>query len=170
MDRKLYKGDCRASGMKEKGCRGETEKAPAYRSRGEIQIARLLDREGIGYRYEHPLAVVDRGRTRIWYPDFHLPEYGMIIEYFGMNGDPEYRKRAEHKMQVYREIGIEGVFLTEESLRGDWPGKILGQIEGVLQRRLDRFYRGRRNQRAPRTSAAGGGARGAAGISRVRQG
>ncbi len=78
---------------------------PLYRSKAEIQIARLLDREGIAFRYEHPLAVVDRDKTKIWYPDFSLSDYGMIIEYFGMNGDPEYRKRAEHKMQVYRQNG-----------------------------------------------------------------
>jgi hypothetical protein len=57
-----------------------------------------------------------------------------------MNDDPGYRKRTEHKMQVYRENGIEGVFLTEESFKGDWPARILGQIEGILQGRLDRFY------------------------------
>ena len=64
----------------------------------------------------------------------------MIIEYFGMNDDPGYRRRAEHKMQVYRENGIEGVFLTEESFRGDWPARIIGQVEGILEGRLDRFY------------------------------
>jgi hypothetical protein len=113
---------------------------PAYKSKAEIQIARLLDRERIAFWYEHPLAVVDRSKTRIFYPDFSLSDYGMIIEYFGMNDDPGYRKRAEHKMQVYRENGIEGVFLTEESFRGDWPARIIGQIEGILQGRLDRFY------------------------------
>ena len=113
---------------------------PAYKSKAEIQIARLLDRERIAFRYEHPLAVIDRSKTRIWYPDFSLSDYGMIIEYFGMNGDSDYRKRAEHKMRVYRENGIEGVFLTEESFRGDWPARIIGQIEGILQGRLDRFY------------------------------
>ena len=128
-----------------RGYRNEADERPAYRSKAEVQIARLLDREGIAFRYEHPLAVIDRQRTRIWYPDFYLPEYGMIIEYFGMNDDPGYRKRTEHKMQVYRETGIEGVFLTEESLRGDWPSRVVGQIEGILQGRLDRFYRSREN-------------------------
>jgi hypothetical protein len=113
----------------------------AYRSRGEEQIARLLDRHGIAYQYEHPVAVIDHGKTKIWYPDFYLPEYGMIIEYFGMNGDFGYRKRAEHKVEVYRETGIEGVFLTEESFKGDWPARITGLIEGILQERMDRFYR-----------------------------
>jgi hypothetical protein len=129
--------------MKERGYQKEVDETPAYRSKAEAQIARLLDREGIAPRYEHPLAVVDREKTRIWYPDFYLPEYGMIVEYFGMNGDPGYSKRAKHKTEVYRKTGIEGVFLTEESFRGDWPGRILGQIEGILQGRLNRFYRTR---------------------------
>ena len=130
--------------MKDGGYQKEEDETPAYRSKAEVQIARLLDREGIAFRYEHPLAVSDRERIRIWYPDFTLPEYGMIIEYFGMNDDPGYRRRAEHKMQVYRETGIEGVFLTEESLRGDWPAKVVGQIEGILRERMDRFYKSRR--------------------------
>jgi len=114
---------------------------PPYKSKAEIQIARLLDRERIAFRYEHPLAVVDRGHTKVWYPDFSLCDYGMIIEYFGMNDDSGYRKRAEHKMRVYRENGIEGVFLNEESFRGDWPARIVGQIEDILQGRLNLFYR-----------------------------
>jgi hypothetical protein len=83
-----------------------------YRSRAEVRIAGLLDREGIAYRYEHPLAVVDQNKTRIWYPDFCLPEYGMILEYFGINGDAEYDRRTEHKMRVYETTGVEGVFLN----------------------------------------------------------
>jgi len=122
---------------------------PAYKSKAEIQIARLLDRERIAFQYEHPLAVIDRGHTKVWYPDFSLCDYGMILEYFGMNGDPAYRKRTEHKMQVYRENGIEGVFLTEESFRGDWPNRVLGQIEGILQGRLERFYGSGRRSVAP---------------------
>ena len=114
-------------------------KTAHYRSKGEIQIARLLDRQGIPYRYEHPLAVVDNGKTKILYPDFHLPEYGMIIEYFGLNGDPGYRARAKHKVQVYRSMGIEGLFLSEDSFRGDWPTRIMGQIEDILVGRLSHF-------------------------------
>ena len=51
-----------------------------FKSRGEVQIARFLDRNSILYNYEQPLAVVDQGKTRVWYPDFQLPEYSMIIE------------------------------------------------------------------------------------------
>jgi hypothetical protein len=39
-----------------------------FRSWGETQIARCLNRYGIRYLYEHPLAVVDEGKTKIWHP------------------------------------------------------------------------------------------------------
>jgi len=35
----------------------------------------------------------------------------------------------------------EGLFLTRDSLKGDWPAKIMGQIEDIVQRRLDEFRR-----------------------------
>jgi len=123
---------------------GKKSISPAYKSWGEEQIARLLDLNRINYRYEHPVAVIDRGQTRIWYPDFWLPQYGMIIEYFGMVGDAGYDRRAGHKIEVYHQTGIDGLFLTRDSLMGDWPARILGGIEGILQARLDRFYRFRK--------------------------
>ena len=90
----------------------EKMRGNCFKSRGEEQIARLFDRNNIAYCYEHPTAVVDRGKTRIWYPDFYLPEYGMIIEYFGVNGNEAYDKQARHKMEVYSVNGLEGLFLT----------------------------------------------------------
>lgn len=117
-----------------------THRTCEYRSRAEVQIAGLLDREGIAYRYEHPLAVIDQGKVRIWYPDFYLPQYGMIIEYFGVNRDADYDRRTEHKMRVYRNAGIEGVFLNEDTLKKHGSPGVIRQIERVLQQRLDRFY------------------------------
>jgi len=93
------------------------------------------------YQYEYPLAVLDRGKVRTWYPDFRLPEQGLIIEYFGMNGNPDYDRQKQHKLDVYRQAGIDGLFLTRDSLRGDWPTKLIGQIEGTLKGRLNRFYK-----------------------------
>ena len=111
-----------------------------FKSKGEEQIARLLDRSNIAYRYEHPTAVVDRGKTRIWYPDFYLPEYGMIVEYFGVNGNKVYDDQARHKMDVYSANGLEGLFLTEAAFKGDWPTQIIGQIEETLKNRVERFF------------------------------
>jgi hypothetical protein len=113
--------------------------SPAYKSWGEKQIARLLDRQGITYRYEYPTAVMDRGKARVYYPDFTLPEYGIIIEYFGINGDSGYTERAKHKIDVYRQAGIDGLFLTRDSLRGDWPTKVMSGVEDILKARLKKF-------------------------------
>ena len=111
-----------------------------YRSRGEDRIAEFLKSKGIRYFYEHPLAVIDDGKTKLWHPDFTLPDYGLIVEYFGINGDKSYDQQARHKMDVYKSAGIEGIFLTEKSFKSCWPEKVLGQIESVLKNRLDRFY------------------------------
>ena len=115
------------------------KRAPELKSWGERQIALLLERSGIDYFYEHPLAVVDEGKVRIWYPDFQLPHYGMLIEYFGMIDDPAYATGVERKKAVYEANGLTALLLTPEAFRGDWPSKILDRIEGVLVGRVRRL-------------------------------
>jgi len=64
---------------------------PPYKSRGEAQVGRLLDRYGIPFFYEQPTLVLDRGRHRLWRPDFTLPDYnGLVVEYAGMPDVPDY--------------------------------------------------------------------------------
>jgi hypothetical protein len=118
----------------------EVNERLGYKSKGEEQLARLFDREGLSYNYEHALAVVDHGKTKIWYPDFWLKDFGIVVEYFGVNGKKNYDEQAKHKMEVYRKNGIEGLFLKGDCFKGDWPMRILGQIEDVLKGRLQRFY------------------------------
>ena len=112
---------------------------PVYRSWGEEQIARFLERNGFNFQYEYPLAVVDRGLVRLQYPDFQLPDLGMIIEYFGVNGNARYDDQVRHKMAIYQQSGIQGLYLNRDSLRGDWPTRILGEMEDILQSRVERF-------------------------------
>lgn len=126
--------------MSRAGSNGRGKIGPAYKSWGEEQIARLLDKNQIAYQYEYPLAVIDRGKTRLNYPDFRLKDFGIIIEYFGVNGDSGYDERAKHKIEVYKQAGIDGLYLTRDSLRGDWPKKILGGIGDILKGRLEKFY------------------------------
>jgi hypothetical protein len=112
------------------------ENYSTFKSRGERKIASYLDGQGTAYQYEYPLAIIDRGQTRIWYPDFRLPEYGMIIEYFGMNGNSSYNDQMAHKMKVYRDAGVAGIYLMESSLRGPWQELITERIEQVQEGRL----------------------------------
>jgi len=110
-----------------------------FRSAGETQIARCLDRHSIAYRYEHPLAVLDRGKVRIWYPDFQLPGYGVLIEYGGVNGDVDYAAALRRKQSVYEANGLTALVWTPEHFQGDWPARLLDGIEGALVDRLYRF-------------------------------
>jgi hypothetical protein len=92
----------------------------------------MLTRYRIPFLYEHPVAVIDRGMTRVWYPDYQLCGYGMLIEYCGRPEDPAYAAGMAKKEAVYRANGLTALMLTPEDLRGDWPDRILGRIEGVL--------------------------------------
>ena len=46
---------------------------PPYKSRGEAQVGRLLDRYGIPFFYEQPLIVYDRGKTGLGILTLHFP-------------------------------------------------------------------------------------------------
>jgi hypothetical protein len=103
---------------------------PTYRSRGEAQVGRLLDRYGIPFFYEHPLLVLDRGRYRTWHPDFALPDYGgLIVEYAGMPDRPEYMAGIRHKQKVYAANGVPAVFVYPDDLRArEWPEEVIARI------------------------------------------
>ena len=112
---------------------------PAYRSRGEKTIADFLGEVGIPFEYEAPLLVRDRGRPKLWYPDSSLPDYGQVIEYFGVVGDPAYDRLKRKKATVYRRNNIPAVFLEPRDLEGDWQKKLLDEVGSNLAARLDAF-------------------------------
>ena len=103
---------------------------PPYRSRGETQVGRLLDRYGIPFFYEQPLVVYDRGRYRLWLPDFTLPEQdGLVVEYAGMPDRPDYAAGVLHKQRAYEANEVPAMFVYPDELRGgDWPERLLRRI------------------------------------------
>lgn len=63
-----------------------TIKNERVKSYGELDIANYLFRNGIDYQYEAPFFVDTRSSEYgEYHPDFYLPEYGIYIEYFGIN-------------------------------------------------------------------------------------
>jgi hypothetical protein len=106
---------------------------------GEKQIARMLDRYKVRFLYEYPVAVVDRGKVRVWYPDFWLPDYGVAIEYAGVTGSEDYSSGVAHKKEVFENAGISCVYVDPEGLNGGWPKRVLAQVRGILADRLIEF-------------------------------
>jgi len=103
---------------------------PPYRSRGEAQVGRLLDRYGVPFLYEHPTGVYDRGRHRIWHPDFTLPTMDqLIVEYAGMPDRTEYMRGIRHKARVFSDNDRRALFVYPQDLRGpSWPDRLIQRI------------------------------------------
>lgn len=78
-----------------------TMKKEAVKSYGELDIANFLNQNRIAYEYEKPYEKDTRTEEYMQYkPDFYLPEYGIYIEYFGIdrNGKvPEYFEGSHGK-------------------------------------------------------------------------
>jgi hypothetical protein len=115
---------------------GTSTAEDGYRSWGEVQIARLLTRHGLAFQYEQPVAVSEHGRTRLWYPDFHLRGYGILIEYCGRPHDPAYAEGMACKRAAYAANGLTALMFTPDVFQGPWPGNMLDQVENVLAQRL----------------------------------
>jgi len=108
-------------------------------SAGEKQLARMLDHYRMRFFYEHPLAVLNRGKVRVWYCDFWLPDYSVALEYAGMTGNPDYDAGIAHKKAVYEASGVSCLFVYPDDLRGYWPKQLMKSIHQVLAERLAAF-------------------------------
>ena len=111
---------------------------PPYRSRGEAQVGRLLDRYGIPFLYEQPLLIWDRGKYRTWHPDFTLTKYdGLILEYAGMPEIDDYMTGIRHKQLAYQANGIPALFVYPSDLkRPDWPEQLHEKLKQIYHHSL----------------------------------
>lgn len=103
---------------------------PRYRSRGEAQVGRVLRRFDIPFLYEAPTLIFDRGRYRIWNPDFTLPTLDdLIVEYAGMMDRPDYASGQRHKQRAYAANQKMAVWVYPADLCGPgWPLRLLDRI------------------------------------------
>lgn len=111
---------------------------PTFRSAGERHVAGFLDRNKIPYSYEQPTLIYDRGRERIWHPDFTLPTHqNLILEYAGMMDRPDYVAGIQHKMRAYAHNGLTALFVCPEDFRRpDWQQQLIDRIEQTTWSRL----------------------------------
>jgi len=63
-----------------------------YKSKGETLIAKLLDNYRIDFIYEPDIYLSDGPKRYIWHPDFYLPKYQTIIEYFWLKNNQNYNE------------------------------------------------------------------------------
>ena len=106
-----------------------TSKGERVRSKSEVIIADLLNREGIPYRYEYPIHLSGKGKI---YPDFTVLNVRlrkeMYWEHFGMMDDPDYVENAMKKIVCYEQNGIfpgENLILTYETRKNPINQKVI---------------------------------------------
>ncbi len=115
---------------------------PWYRSRGEAQIGRLLDRYGIPFAYEQPLRLAGGHDSQRYLPDFTLLPYDdgskpepatRVIEYLGMLDRADYRRSTIPKMRDYAAHDVRAMYVLPHELRGRrWQDRLYHRI-------VDRF-------------------------------
>ncbi|MDY6838828.1 MAG: hypothetical protein SWH78_12735 [Thermodesulfobacteriota bacterium] len=110
-----------------------------YKSDGERRIGTYLQDRGIDFTYERPVLVVDSGKQRIWYPDFSLNDYHILIEYLGMNGNEKNARLNEYKRIVYRENKYDLIEIYPSDFNRDWKRIIDRGIYVTLEGRLKNY-------------------------------
>ena len=53
-----------------------------------------------------------------------------------MNGNSSYNDQMAHKMKAYNKAGINGIYLLESTMRGNWQSMIIERIEQTLEGKL----------------------------------
>jgi len=107
-----------------------------FKSEGERRIAYFLDDNSIRYQYEPGILVnTSYDKLRIWYPDFHLPEFASYIEYFGLVGKKSYDEGIKTKLSTYNQMGLDVIPLYPWTFSEDWQKYIMDKLEKkTLQR------------------------------------
>ena len=84
-----------------------TARGERVRSKSEVIIADLLNKEGVPYRYEYPIELSNYG---VIYPDFTVLKISgreeMYWEHLGMMDEPNYVENAVQKIITYGQNGI----------------------------------------------------------------
>jgi len=95
------------------------------RSRGELLIDNWLYMAGILHAYERRLPIEEEARC-----DFWLPDGRVYIEYWGLEGQPDYEARRKRKLALYAQHNLNLIEITNEDIE---------RLDDVLPPRLLRF-------------------------------
>jgi hypothetical protein len=118
-----------------------TELDPAYESKEELKIGRMLDQYGIPFFYKQAMIVYDQGKNEIWKPSFTVYPYGdLVVDYVAGSeqGQSDERLRKE---QVYRYNQIPAVLLGPKDLtEPNWEEMLYKRIEQAYRREFDPMH------------------------------
>ena len=107
-----------------------------YKSRTEHRIAYFLRNNQIRYQYEPGTLInSENKKTRIWYPDFYLPDYGVYLEYYGLAGKKDYNNGIKTKEAAYKRTGLDVIPMYPWMLTENWQGYLMNELKRTALRR-----------------------------------
>ncbi len=115
-----------------------------YKSAGEKAIAKILTDYNVDFVYEHPLLIKeqkenDGEKLRIWYPDFWLPKYSIIVEYWGRENDESYERGKRAKLDAYKKLDIDCISVKPSTLQKDLKSYLLISIKRIINDKVRHF-------------------------------
>lgn len=113
------------------------EYQPGNMSNAEKAVAEFLDDLNIYWKYEVAVTVLDEdGRTRLWYPDFLLPGFGIYVEVCGTERTKDYARRRK----IYEENNYFVIFVHTYKSEKKWKKYLLSNILEVEKERQDILF------------------------------
>ena len=113
-----------------------TKKGMAVQSLGEQKIADYLYDKDIDFDYDKKISLKFNTPNKHGYttelvrPDFYLTEFGIIVEYWGMKGEPDYDNKMDWKKTKYAESKTKYISIYKEDLP---------DLEAKLENKLKRL-------------------------------
>ncbi|WP_407523001.1 hypothetical protein PDL71_16300 [Lacibacter sp. MH-610] len=102
-------------------------------SNAEREMALYLNSIGLWWEYESAVYILDdKGRPRVWTPDFYLPSLGMYVEVVGDGENPNYSWR----MEIYAQNKIPIIFIAPYQ-NYDWRNELINDIKDIHQQRWE---------------------------------
>ena len=97
----------------------------------EWQVACFLDSLKIEWTFESPIYIEDeKGRPRVWTPDFYLHKLDLYIEVCGSR-DFNY----EYRDKIYQDNNVSVIFLHYYKKQKYWQKYLIRRIKEVVENR-----------------------------------
>jgi len=109
------------------------ESVYADMSESEKEVALYLQELGLYWKYESPIFVYDeKGRPRVWTPDFYIPKLGMHVEVWSSaERDHSYRE------EIYKRNDYNVIFVHAYRHHKDWKRFLVKRIMAIEEQRHD---------------------------------
>ena len=111
----------------------QTDRGETVRSKSEKAIADCLNEMGIAYQYEKHFYF---WKTTLK-PDFYLPEYKVVIEFWGIMNSESYRDKMVFKKGLYDKHWLRCIDIFAEMIRDPKTKQIdMGKTRSYLRKVL----------------------------------